>query len=212
MINQGFATPHGDLSIKVNRCPKAPLSWRLKNALRWGYIWGWLTTEMAHGFSKLTGIATITTQLSARVRRANGQWEDYGVLGRRCLTTTGAGFIVDAWQNTLELELMRYHGCGTGAGAEAAAETALVTECTTTLNPDNVRATGTLAEGVNPNIFSSVGTVLFDGAALVIEHSLFSQAATGGGVMLDRTLFGVLTMAAGDSITFTYQFTITTGG
>jgi hypothetical protein len=180
--------------------------------MRPGFWLGWLGAEAARAFSRLTGIPTWTSRLAVRVRRASGEWINYGVVGHRVITTAGVGFMVDCWQGTLEPEIMRYHGCGTGVGAEAVGDTALGTECTTALNPDNTRATGTLAEGASANIFRSVGTLTFDASAAVTEHGLLSQAATGGGVLWDRTVFAAINVASGDSIQFTYDWTASAGG
>ena len=87
-----------------------------------------------------------------------------------------------------------------------------MTECTTALNPDSTRATGTTAEGASANIFSTVGTLTFDNTAAVIEHGLLSQAATGGGTLWDRSLFSAINVVSGDSIQFTYQATFNSGG
>jgi len=208
----GTMRASGKLNVRVQRAAGPGLAWHLRNRLRWGYIWGWLAVQLAHTFSKLTGIVTITSQLAIRVRHASGEWIDYGVVGYRVITDTGVAFVVDCWQGALEPEIMKYHGVGTGGAAEAAANTALTTECTTALNPDSTRATGTLAEGASANIFSTVGTLTFDASAAVTEHGLFSQAATGGGTLWDRTLFTVVNVASGDQIQFTYQATLTSGG
>jgi len=130
----------------------------------------------------------------------------------RVITTTGAGFLVDAWQNTVELEIQKYHGIGTGTNAEAVGDTALQTELTTQYNPDNTRATGSLTEGGSGNIFRTVGTNTVDASAAVTEHGILSQAATGGGVLIDRSVFSVVNLANGDSLQSTYDFTAATGG
>jgi hypothetical protein len=209
----GTLSVSGSLSCKVIRAQKAPLSWSLKNSLTWRFIWGWFVTQLAHGFSKLTGIVTITSELRIRVKRAaSGNWIDYGVVSRRVVTDTGVAYIVDCWDNTATvLANMNYHGCGTGAGAEGAGETALVTECTTALNPDSTRATGTRSQPA-ANQYRSIGTLTFDATPTVIEHGLLSQAATGGGVLWDRSLFAGITVASGDSIQFTYTVSLTSGG
>src|SRR5690606_38659468 len=118
-------------------------------------------------------------------------------------TNNGVAFIVDAWQNSVELENMKYHGCGTGTTAEAAADSALVTESTTALNPDSTRATGTQTEPATHQL-TSTGTVTFDNTAAITEHGLFSQAATGGGVLFDRSVFSAINVVSGDSIQFAY--------
>ena len=124
------------------------------------------------------------------------------------IVTAGKNFLVDAWQNLLELETMKYHGVGIGTNAAAAGDTALQTESTTILNPDNTRATGTLAEGASANIFRTVGTVSFDGSGAITEWGLFSQAATGGGTLWSRVVFAAINVASGDSIQFTYEVTV----
>jgi hypothetical protein len=138
--------------------------------------------------------------------------ENFGVMSRKVITTVGVGYLVDAWQNIVELETMKYHGIGTGGTAENVADTALVTESTTALNPDNTRATGSLTEGASGNIFRSVGTLTADASIACTEHGLFSQAATGGGTMWDRSLFSVVNLASGDSLQITYDMTATAGG
>jgi hypothetical protein len=138
--------------------------------------------------------------------------EDYGVVSRRVMTDTGMGFVVDAYQNLVEFETMKYHGIGTGTTAEGATQTALVTELTTEYT-GNVRATGTTAEA-SQKVLSSVGTNTLDGTpgAALREHSLFDQAATGGGVMFDRSLFDAITLSSGDALESTYSGTFASGG
>lgn len=137
---------------------------------------------------------------------------DHGVVSRKVVTDTGVAFIVDAFQNTTEIENLKFHALGTGTTAEAASQTALVTELTTAYNPDNTRATGSLTEGASANIFRTVGTNTVDATAAVTEHAIMSQAATGGGTMLDRSVFTAVNLASGDSLQSTYDLTLTSGG
>jgi hypothetical protein len=157
------------------------------------------------------GIPHFYGTVQARVLRADGTILDLGVISLRVVTTAGVNFLVDALQGIVEPEILKYHGVGTGATAEASADTALVTESTTALNPDSTRATGSLAEGGSANVFRSVGTVTFDNSAAITEHGLFSQAATGGGTLLDRSVFSAINVIALDSIQFTYDLTLTPG-
>ena len=142
-----------------------------------------------------------------------GFWiEDYGIVGRRVVTTAGVNFIVDAFQNTVEVENLKFHGYGTGGTAEAAGDTALVTELTTQYATDNTRPTGTTTEGASANIYRTVGTLDPDAAVAITEHGVFSQAATGGGTLLDRTLFSVINVAAaGDTLETTYEIQFVAG-
>lgn len=148
----------------------------------------------------------------ARLSHQAGLVEEHGVVSRRVVTDAGVQFLVDAWQNLVEMEIMKYHALGTGTTAEAASQTALVTELSTAYNPDNTRATGSLTEGASANIFRSVGTNTLDGSAAVTEHGLLSQAATGGGVLWDRSVFSVLNLAASDSLQTTYDLSAASGG
>lgn len=203
----------GQLGVRVMRgSVQAPLSWRMRNWLRPGFWLGWLAVMLARLFTRLTKIPTVTSQLAVRLVRADGVVVDFGRVCFRLVTTAGVNWLVDAWQGTYEPETMKYHGCGTGTGAEAVGDTALGTESTTALNPDSTRATGSLAEGGSANIFRSVGTLTFDGSAAITEHGLFNQAATGGGTLWDRSLFSAINVASGDSIQFTYDLTINSGG
>lgn len=137
---------------------------------------------------------------------------DHGIVSRKVITTAGVGFLVDAWQNSVELEIMKYHGIGTGNTAENAADTALVTESTTALNPDSTRATGSLTEGASANIFRTVGTLTADASIAAVEHGIFSTSGTGTGVLWDRSVFSTINLASGDSIQTTYDMTASSGG
>lgn len=143
---------------------------------------------------------------------ANGNIIDYGLASLRVVTTAGVGYIVDAFQNSVELENMKYHGFGTGTGNEAVGDTALGTELTTEYTTDNTRPTGSTEEGATANIFKTIGTFTCDnGTPAVTEHGIFSQAANSGGVLLDRSKFAAINMVATDSIVATYQLTFTAG-
>lgn len=143
-----------------------------------------------------------------------GDVTEYGTLSTRVVTTAGVGYIVDAFQNLVEAENMKFHGFGTGTTAEATGDTALVTEESTQYNPDNTRPTGTTTEGASANIYRTVGTYSPDsgGTRAITEHGIFSQAATGGGVLLDRSVFSAVNLvAASDSLQVTYELTFTAG-
>lgn len=137
--------------------------------------------------------------------------ERYGVLSRRVVTTAGVGFLVDAAQNLTEFEAMKYHGIGTGTTAEAAGDSALVTELTTQYNPDSTRATGTTTEAA-ANIYQTVGTNTVDASVAITEHGVLSSATVGAGVLLDRSVFSALNLVSGDSLQTDYRLTLSSGG
>ena len=151
-----------------------------------------------------------------RIRREEGRIigkDDFGVVSRRVVTDTGVAFIVDAFQNTTEVENLKFHGIGSGTGAEAVGNTALGTEFTTEYNPNSTRATGSTTESA-ANIYRTVGTNTVDATVTVNEHGIFSQAATGGGTMLDRSMFSgtPVGLTSGDSLQSTYDLTFSSGG
>ena len=195
--------------------PKSELGKIIRESFRF------LPMEMvAEILERITNCLVIESSLSLVIfrhpdspyRRGKSLVEDIGIVSRKVVTTTGVGFIVDAFQNLVELEIMKYHGIGTSTAAEGIGNTGLTAEATTQYNPDNTRATGSLEEGASANIFKTIGTNTVDGAIIVEEHGVFSQAATGGGVLLDRSLTGTQTLSIGDGLQSTYQFTCSAGG
>ena len=149
--------------------------------------------------------------LYAVVHRANGN-VDLGLISARVVTVAGMNFLVSAFQNLAELELLRYHGVGTGTAAEASTDTALAVEATTQYNTSNVRPTGSLAQGTSANIYETVATVTVKAAIGVTEHGIFSQAAVPGGTLLDRSVFAVVNLQSGEGISFTYDISFPAGG
>lgn len=209
----GLAQPGGELGITVVRnnqvCrPVREMLDDVHDQRNWKrVIKEWRKINLA---MKL-GIPTFFGSLRVAVIRANGNLEDYGLVSLRVVTDTGVAFIVDAFQNIKELENMKYHGIGTGSTAEAASQTGLVTELTTELNPNSTRATGSTTEAA-ANIYQTVGVNTVDAPVALREHGIFDQAATGGGVMIDRSLFAAVNLESGDSIQTDYRLTFASGG
>jgi hypothetical protein len=141
-----------------------------------------------------------------------GVEENHGLVSTKLITDAGVTFLRDDWNNNAQdLTTLNFHGCGTGTNAENVTDTALQTESTTALNPDSTRATGTRSTPAG-NQYRSVGTATFDAVAAITEHGIFSQAATGGGTLWDRSQFSAINVASGDSIQFTYTATLSSGG
>jgi hypothetical protein len=144
--------------------------------------------------------------------RLDGNVDDLGLVSCRVVTDAGVQFIVDAFQNLVELENMKFHGLGTGTTAESAAQTALVTELTTQYSTSNTRPTGTLGEkSGDAKTYETTATITVSATVAATEHGIFSQAATGGGVILDRSVFAAVNLASGESLQATYQLTFPSG-
>jgi hypothetical protein len=160
------------------------------------------------------GIPTLFGSLNLSVTTHDGEVLDYGLSSLRVVTTAGVNYIVQVFIATggYSLNNFKYHGIGTGTTAEATGDTALVTELTTQYNPDSTRATGTTVAGSSSNIFHTVATNTVDATAAITEHGILSQAATGGGTLLDRSVFSVINLSGGDGLTSTYDLTLAAGG
>lgn len=196
----------GVLNAQVFRRPKAPLSWRLKNATRPTFVGGWLANVGAKAFSRLTGIPTVTAQLSA-VARINGQDINYGVLSYRVVTDVGVAFLVDDWDDdTTDITTMNFHASGEDNTAENAADTALGDE-------GPVAAAAVAGSKTQPasNQLQSQATQNYTGTNAIVEHALRSALATGTAVLWDRSVFAVINVSDGDSIQWTYTCTVNSG-
>ena len=160
----------------------------------------------------ITRVVVLQSSLSLVIVRRDGLREALGIVGNKVITDAGVGFLVDAWQNLVELENMKYHALGTGTTAEAAsgAGAAMVTELTTEYT-GNVRATGTTTEA-SALVFQTVATNTLDGTpgAALREHGLMS--ANAAGVCWDRTLFDAITLISGEGLQSTYNMTGVSGG
>lgn len=194
--------PHADLDPIVNR-------WRARNLQN-------LRRKLLRILiAEKLGIPFLQSDLFLEKIFGNDRRLFLGLASLRVVTDDGVAAIVDAFQNTVEVENFKFHGFGTGTGNEAAGDTALGTELTTEYATDNVRPTGSQTEGATANIYRTVGTLSPDsgGTLAITEHGIFSQAATGGGILLDRSKFAAVNLVAGaDSLQATYDLTFTSGG
>lgn len=187
--------------------------YRIRNFVN---LWRGLRTLLLHALLRPIGIQRpVYGAVFAKVFRGDGSIVNLGLISLRVVTDAGVGFVVDAFQNLTELENMKYHGFGTGTTAENASQTALVTELTTEYATDNTRPTGSTTEGASANIYRTVATLSPDGSGTlaITEHMVASQAATGGGVCFDRSVFSAINLTRGsDSLQTTYDGTFPSGG
>lgn len=206
-------TPSGTLGLAVQkRVRPVAFGWKLRNWImnRWRELPALAVYRL---LGRVFSLVYIESALYLKVVHADGTVTDFGCVGRRVVTDVGVAYIVDAFQNSVELENMKYHGFGIGTTAEAAGDTALVTELTTEYVVNSTRPTGSTTEGATANIYRTVGTLSPDsgGVLAITEHGVFSAASAG--VLLDRTKFAAVNLTAGsDSLQATYELTFTSGG
>lgn len=197
----------GKLVGKVVRAPKVGLGWKLRNILRLSFLLGLLYNRMAYGFSKLTGMPVLMSQLSARLIREDGTILDYGVICYRVITDTGVAFLVDDWDDsTTDITNMNYHASGTSGTAENQTDSALGAEATTVTD----RVAGTKSQPA-ANQLRTVATQAFTGTAAIVEHGIFSVITESAGVLWDRSVFSAINVGNGDSIEWTYTCTCSAG-
>lgn len=143
--------------------------------------------------------------------------EDYGVVSRRVITTTGAEMLVDVFQSSASGLTFYWHAIGLSSAAESTANTALTNEMTTLGYGSATRTSGTQTTGATPDIYMTTGTITIDnvssGTPMVIqEHGIFKSSAVASTGLWDRSLTGTQTLSTGDSISIQYSLTVTAGG
>lgn len=133
---------------------------------------------------------------------------DLGVVSRRVVTTAGVRFLVDDFNaGGTEISNMKFHAMGTGAVAEAAADTLLGAEVETRTSGSQASATA----GVNAT-YTTVALITATAVRAITEHGLFNVITTATITLWDRSVFSVINLGIGDSITFTYVLTANSGG
>lgn len=181
-------------------------SYRLRNLKNiWRGLWRIV-------IARVLGIGHVYGALYMKVLRGDGTTLNLGLASLRVVTTTGAGYLVDGFQNSVEPENMKFHGYGTGTNAENSSDSALQTELTTEY-ASNIRPTGTTTEGASANIYRTVATLTPDsgGVLAITEHGIFSANASG--VLFDRSVFAAVNLdsSQGDSLQTTYEATFPAG-
>ena len=236
-MHGGETRPSGELGIRVIRAGDPDVPWPIREPMSfdemcyWGMPRKGLSDEVnewrranrpniARGLRKILParalkLAHLYGSLFLTHIRADGERVDLGLASLRVITSAGVVYLAaDMAGGANDINLFKFHGIGTGTTAEAVGNTALVTESTTALNPDSTRATGSQASAASGNdaTYTSVGTLTVDATAAITEHGIFTQAATGGGTLWDRSVFTAVNLASGDSIQTTYVATFAAGG
>lgn len=184
--------------------PRRPRILRLPRRL------GALIYHPDRGEGRILADATFATHLGAVVRRADGRVEKHD-LGSGLVTHAGMRLLsqdtaISAGAATLNV--MKYHGSGTGTTAATATDTALQTAIGTTATA----GTNTNADASPNATVQAQGTVAYGAAAAVTEWGLFNQATLSGATMMDHRVFAAINVNNGDSIQFTWTLTLNSGG
>lgn len=201
---QGEMKMAGKLGVKKVTPPGPGLRWHLRNRLRWAWVQGWIGWHMARLLTVLTGVPALCGSLHVRLIRADGSMVNYGVVCRRVVTTAFVNFVVDQLQTeTSVFGDFKYHDSGVGTTDPAITDTAIET------TDGESRVAGSQTESA-ANVYRSVGTISYTTTKAITEHGLFNDATAG--TLMDRSEFAVVNVVNGESIQFTYDFTVTSGG
>ena len=201
---QGRVGAAGSLGIrKISNNVKAPLGWRIRQALRLDRIHGLIGEKMA-GIGKVFGFMTVTSRLSlVHIDGETGLRTKFGIVSRRVVTTAWVSYAVAQMvAETSEWGDMKFHDSGVGVTAAVIGDTDIET------TDGESRVTGSQVDA-DP-IYRSVGTITYTTTKAITEHGLFSIVT--GGTMIDRHVFAAVNVDNTDQIEFTYEFTINSGG
>ena len=197
--------PTGKLSARKIPMPTAPLSWKARNILQNKFLAGKMNVGAANLFTKITKIPTIHGKLSAIVIKKDGSRVDYGAISYRLVTDAFVEFVVDQLQTETSIfGDFLHHDSGVGTTGAAVGDTDIET------TDAESRATGSQTEGASANIYKSVGTIAYTSGLAITEHGLFNAAT--GVTLMDRHTFAAINVVNGDSIEFTYELTVSSGG
>ena len=155
------------------------------------------TTRTANGM-------TFQGTLAAKLTRANGLVDDLGVLSRRVVTDAGVAFMAtDFFDGSTEITSFDWHASGTGTATESVSDTAMGTDSGV------ARVSGT-ATNPAPGQYRTVATMTYVSPLAITEHGVFSPSTSG--TLWDRSVFAAINVVSGDSISFTYTLTCSSGG
>jgi hypothetical protein len=231
-----FSTATGRLAGAALRLPSQPAVHTVEDAVQQGQRWRrwrpttflnrlarqgleWQRENAEHFERSIDSMRRFESNpgplgtLWGAVLRPNGEVLDLGLISCRVVTDAGSAYLIDALQGLVEPELLRYHAIGTGTTAESVTQTTLITELSTQYTPANTRATGSQGEQAgDAKTYETIGTNTVGASVAITEHGLFSQAAAGGGTMLDRSVFSVVNLVSSESFATTYRYTLPSGG
>jgi ATP-dependent protease HslVU (ClpYQ) peptidase subunit len=134
-------------------------------------------------------------QVKLELTRADGTVETIDI--KNLVVNTGLNYIVSRMKDTTETA-MSHMAIGSGSTAAAAGNTALGTELgrvsltSTTVSTNTIQYVASFPAGT--------------GTGTVYEAGIFN--ASSGGTLLCRTVFGIVTKDAGDSLAITWTITV----
>jgi len=188
----------GKIGLRKIRHQVPGLWWKIRNfANVWPGLW-------RHGLARVLKMNHMLGTLRLKLLRADGSVVDYGLVSSKLVTDAFAELMVDQLQTETSVwGDFKYHDSGVGTTGAAAGDTDIET------TDGESRATGSQTEA-SSKVYRSVGTISYTSTKAITEHGLFNTAATA--TLLDRHVFSAVNVVNGDSIQFTYDLTVSSGG
>ena len=146
-----------------------------------------------------TGIE-IVGNLKITLRDARGRFKTTRHI-KNLVVTAGKGLIADRMKTTPSIGPITHMAVGSGATAASLSDTALGTQISSRVG---LTVSGGAVSGAVITYLCTFGAGVSTGS--ITEAGLFT--ASSGGTMLARTVFSVITKAAGDSLAVTWTVTI----
>lgn len=124
-------------------------------------------------------------------------------LGPGVITNAGVNVWAADWNNaTATIKLATWHDSGTGVTAPTINDTIMQTPT------GDARIQG--AQSNVNNVYQTVATLVHGASRAITEWGLFT--ASSSGTMFDHRTFTAINVVSGDTIQFTYQLTLVSGG
>lgn len=207
MLRPGSTQVASSIDLHVARKPRrSALGWKVRNWLRMAWTGEAFLPLRAWLYTRALGAQAIVADLRGRIDHADGTVTDLGVIGRHLVVTAGKNYLAATLDGTNTASLFKFHGFGTGTTAATVGDTALTTELTTQYATANTRPTG--SQSHSANTYTTAGTLSPTANVAITEWGLFTQAATGGGTLLDHQVFSAVNLVGNsDSLTVTYTLT-----
>lgn len=172
---------------------------RIKNKIK-DAIWNLtkFTRKTILNITGIGGVQVIEGSLNIRIER-NGIWYDFGTVSHQVITTGFAEFIVDQLiAETSVFGDFKWHQIGTGDTAESAAQTALVTPVEAVISGSQ--------EEESSKVYMSIASIPITATRILREHGIFNSGEAG--LMMDRTLYDIVTLYDGDTFEAKYKLEV----
>jgi hypothetical protein len=148
------------------------------------------------------GNALFQSRLFVKHFREGGLLEERD-LGTGVVTNAGVNLWAGDWNNgTATIKLATWHDSGTGVTAPTVSDVFMQTPT------GNARIIG--AQSNLNNVYKTIATLAYGGSFAITEWGLFTAVTSG--TMFDHRTFSVINCVSGDTIQFTYQLTLVSGG